>query len=141
MNEQKKVTVISVTGNGSFSSQYGDENGLLYSFIYTLENEQGQTGEFHVNHKTPEAKFKEGEEVEFEEKGQDQKGNKKAKLSNVGSGSYSSNTGYQKKSTGSNASFALAYAKDYHTANGVDGNIVEVITATATGFLEWLNDN
>ena len=58
MNEAKKVTVISVTGNGSFSSQYGDENGLLYSFIYTLENEQGEVGEFHVNHKTQVAKFK-----------------------------------------------------------------------------------
>ena len=86
MSQEKKVKVISVTGNGSFKSQYGDENGLLYSFIYTLENENGQSGEFRVNHKTTEPKFKAGETVVFEDKGSDNKGNKKASLSKEGSG-------------------------------------------------------
>lgn len=86
MSEEKKVKILSVTGNGSFKSQYGDENGLLYSFIYTLENENGQSGEFRVNHKTTDPKFKIGETVVFEDKGQDNKGNKKASLSKEGSG-------------------------------------------------------
>lgn len=49
----------------------------------------------------------------------------------------------QKKFGGNNnPSFALSYAKDYHTANGVDNtqNPSATILATADAFLNWLND-
>lgn len=112
MSEAKKVTIINVTGNGSFNSQYGDENGLLYSFIYTLENDKGQTGDFYVNHKTQQSKFKTGEEVDFEENGQDQKGNNKAKLSKVGSGG-----GYSGNNSKNNSADNLKGIKIGHAIN------------------------
>ena len=155
MSELKQVKVISVTGNGSFKSQYGDQNGLLYSFVYTLQNENGKDGEFHVNHKSPDPKFKAGEVVEFEPKGETPKGDKKAKLSkpnNGGGGSggrYSGSKGRNHSEQGKYPSFALSYAKDIFIAHGAMGNtnlptpsdVTQYITGMADDLLKWLNEN
>lgn len=148
MSNLKKV--ISVTGNGSFQSQYGDANGLMYSFIYTLENDRGETGEFHVNHKTNEPKFKAGDEVELETKGQDKYGNQKAKLHKPGQnqGGYSGGgqRGAQRETQKARlASFALSYAKDQVGYLDIDkselGSIAESTCLIADVYLEWLEKN
>lgn len=153
MSETKQVKVMGVTGNGSFKSDYGDANGLLYSFIYTLQNENGQDGEFHVNHKTIEPVFKAGETVEFEAKGQDKKGNNKAKLSKVGSGGSGNygarSAGRRPSERAKYPSFALSYAKDIFIAHGAMGvtdlptpmDVSSYITGQADDFLKWLNEN
>jgi hypothetical protein len=150
MENNNIKTVISVTGNGSFKSQYGDENGLLYAFIYTLENEKGKQGTFHVNHKKPEALFKQGDKVEFKPNGKTPQGENKAKLSKPQpEGGYKKGGNYESAADREKAkypSFALAYAKDVIISTSlVDGcdpdEIADTTIWIADKYLEWLNKN
>ena len=76
----KKGKIISVTGAGSFKSEYGNKKtGLMYKFHYTIEVD-GKEGTVEVNHTTTEARFKEGEEVEVTPNGKAPDGTPKAKL-------------------------------------------------------------
>jgi hypothetical protein len=149
MENNNIKTVISVTGNGSFKSQYGDENGLLYAFIYTLENEQGKQGTFHVNHKKPEALFKQGDKVEFKPNGKTPQGENKAKLSKPQpEGGYKKGGNYESaaaREKAKYASFALSYAKDQVGYLDIDksqpAEIAENTILIADIYLEWLNKN
>lgn len=148
----KQVKVISVTGNGDFTTA----NGTFYSFVYVLQNENGKDGEFEVNHKTSEPRFKAGELVGFEDNGKSPRGTSKAKLHDLSKmgdsrsgSSYRSAGGRRPSERSKYPSFALSYAKDIFIAHGAMGStnlptpmdVTAYITAQADDFLKWLNEN
>tara|TARA_R100000322_G_scaffold156124_1_gene115538 strand:- start:1252 stop:1518 length:267 start_codon:yes stop_codon:yes gene_type:complete len=86
-----KSKIIKVSGNGSWTGQYG----TFFTFEYEFED--GTIG--LANHQTDTPKYKEGDFVEYEISGQDKMGNKKIKF-------LDQNNNFQKKGSGNNKSFA-----------------------------------
>lgn len=135
MADMKKSKVQSVIPTGTFKSDYGTDLGDgtkgFYKFEYLMED----GAVVNASHKSKEAPFKPGDEVEYTITNAEY---------NNGKVSKPEEKKFQRKSGGgSNASFALSYAKDYHTANGVldASDPAGTITATADKFLAWLNQN
>ena len=120
----KTSKITNVQGNGSWQGDYG----LMYSFEYTLEN--GEVG--LANHKTVEAKYKEGDSVNYEVS-KDKQGNNKFSFLTVDKpfNNYSN----KKPSQGS---FALSYAKDLFIADKIS---YDQLIPTANKFNNWLKEN
>ena len=119
-----KIEAIYKNGQ-SFDTQYGK----LFPFKVTINGEEGA---YYA--KTEEAKYKVGDEVEYDLQRTD-KGNK-IKIKGTPKPEF-------KKKGGSNASFALSYAKDLavaHLAKGNDFGAKEIIQV-ADVFKKWLDEN
>ena len=125
--------VKNVQGAGTWDSQYG----TLFSFEYHFED--GTV--LKANHKTDNGYFKVGEEVAYTVTKDHPDYGKSGKVKKP----EAQNNGFKPKNMGkgSQASFALAYAKDYagfHIEKGVDYTSDQILE-TATKFNEWLKTN
>jgi len=135
--ELKTSTVKSVQGSGTWDSNYG----TLYSFEYQMED--GTI--LKANHKT-DSPFNVGEKVDYEITKENEFG-KIGKVKKYNSDAHKAHaTGnYPSKSKGSNASFALSYAKDLlvPSAGGFsDPNLLaDDVLKIAERFNAWLNNN
>ena len=120
----KTSKIKNVQGKGSWQA----DHGLMYSFEYTLEN--GEVGLAY--HKTVEAKYKEGDSVNYEVS-KDKQGNNKFSFLTVDKpfNNYSN----KKPSQGS---FALSYAKDLLIADKIS---YDQLIPTANKFNNWLKEN
>lgn len=131
MNQSVKSKVKSVQGAGTYKE--------FFSFEYTFED--GVV--MKANHKENAPRFKEGEEVLYTIKFSNSYGNLGSVEKPQEEGHSSSPLQKSNYSRGGNASFALSYAKDYFTANGVHNqeNPAGEILGMADQFLTWLNEN
>lgn len=126
--------VKNVQGAGTWDSQYG----TLYSFDYEFED--GTV--LRANHKT-ENHFNVGDEVEYKITKENEfgKSGKVSKPQQQKPAGYKG--GYNGGGKGSQASFALAYAKDwagFYISKGVDKTPSDVLEA-AEVFNKWLQEN
>jgi len=135
MANMKTSKVKSVLPSGTFQSDYGVDLGDgtkgFFKFEYLMED----GAIVNASHKTKECPFNAGDEVEYVITNAEYNNGKVSKPEEK--------TFQRKSDKGSNASFALSYAKDYHTANGVEDatDPAGTIIATAEKFLAWLNQN
>lgn len=142
----KPVKVVSVQGDGTYTNKQGE---IQYKFAFSFSDGVNMSASYSENS----CPHKEGDEVIYTVNWANDKG----ALGSVRSAqekkkNYPSKGGGWKPKTliemkheklTSNPSWALAYAKDFHTANGTDpsaGRAHEVITETADHFLAWLDE-
>lgn len=131
-----KGKITEITPNGSWQSEHGE------MFVYLIKiDADGIPFEGQANAKSAEVEklpYKTGEEVEFEHTESGNQYPDKLKITKEG-GSYQQ----PKPQKGSNASFALSYAKDIAVAkiynNGGAKAYTEDIIEQAESFLQWLN--
>lgn len=127
----KTSKVKNVQGAGTWESQHG----LMFKFDYEFED--GTV--MQAMHKS-ENHFNIGDEVEYEVKRENEFG-KSGKVSKPQQNNFQG--GGFKGKTGSNASFALSYAKDVAGFNIAQGGTFtsKQIIQVADEFLKWLNEN
>ncbi len=127
----KKSKITKVEMLREFTSSHGT---VLYPHRVTFEN-----GDIATANKVKQNAFKEGQEIQYELE-EDARGNKKFK--EYKEAAYS---GGGKK--GSNASFALSYAKDLYVKDmekinhGMSEEVAKKIMICAGMFNKWLNEN
>ncbi len=130
-----KVKQVQSAGN-PWKSKYGDD-----MYPWEVEMEGGDVGTANTKDADPSKAWPVGGEVTYNVEETD-KGNKFQRVyDNPAQGPKSGSSG----SKGSNASFALSYAKDlgvaYVAAGKLDGGLPENIKKTASGFKKWLDEN
>lgn len=108
-------------------------HGLLFKFEYQMED----GAVLSARHKSQDALFAPGTEVEYEIKGTTDYGNY-GSVSKPKDQSYNGQRSPQKKTTGGNASFALSYAKDVFIAGKITQ---EELIPLAEKFNNWLNQH
>lgn len=126
MKNTSKIT--NVQGCGTWNNKI--DGSLMYKYDYDFEDGT----KLQASHKS-EMPFKKGDTVEYEMTHPDKNYGKVSKPKEQYNGF--------KKSQESNASFALAYAKDIGVAYIEKGSSMttDEILKTATEFNEWLNNN
>ena len=136
--EAVKSKVKSVQGAGSWESKHG----ILYQFDYEFED--GVV--MQANHKTPQSPFSPGDEVEYTVKRENDfgKSGNVQKFQDEAHRAHATNT--YTKSKGSNASFALSYAKDLYVPVadqyiGQENKLADEVLIVAERFNTWLNNN
>ncbi len=113
--------------------EWSNSYGTFYPHYVTFEN-----GDVAITNKTKENAFSVGQELQYELVGEDNVGNQKFK-------EYRENPS-QSQGQGSNASFALSYAKDITVARittglEADKELMNDLIKTANIFNKWLNEN
>lgn len=113
--------------------EWSNPNGTFFPHKVTFEN-----GDVAIANKKTQNAYSEGQEIQYTLDGVDALGNKRFK-------EHREDTFQGKKKQGSNASFALAYAKDWAVAKITAGTVNSATTADiikiADRFNKWLNEN
>jgi hypothetical protein len=151
MNVEKgvpyKAEVVNVTGDGT----YTDKNDVIqYKNLYTLKIDDSELFLTVASDKSPTPEFKKGDKVIATVNWMNERGQLGSLRSESDKGSYKKSSGWQPKTTkdivreqmAKNTSMALAYATQYHQANGVTSGAVHPspeIHAMAEANLDWLN--